>query len=210
MSTARDRLLVRLLSTFGEELPPQGASLREIAARVGTSHALLRYHFGSHAGVLTAMLVAQRAQDNDTLTKGSDTVSFPELVEWIWTLYTDPGRIARARGFFLVAGLAAQDPEAYVDFVASLDDLTSLLTDVARRDGDTEKNAALRATVMIAALRGLLLQEVLAPGTIAKPALRLILQLAPPPAAKRTSHRAVRAAASDSVRTRAAARRPRY
>ena len=182
MSTARDRLLARLLSTFGENLPPQSASLREIAAQVGTSHALLRYHFGSHAGVLTAMLVAQRAQDNDTLTRDSGSVTFSDLVERIWKLYTHPKRIARARSFFLVAGLAAQDPETFTEFTASLNDLTSLLTEVARRDGDSEDSAALRATVTIAALRGLLLQEVLAPGTNAESALRLILQLAPPPA----------------------------
>jgi AcrR family transcriptional regulator len=209
VSTARDRLLARLLDTFGEELPPQSASLREIAARVGTSHALLRYHFGSLAGVLTAMLVAQRAQDNDTLSRGAESASFPELVERIWTLYTDPRRIARIRSFFLVAGLAAQDPEAYVDFIASLDDLRALLTDIARRDGDTEEDATLRATVTVAALRGLLLQEVLTPGITAEPALRLILQLAPTTTARRASHRAVRAATSDSSRTGTAVRRPR-
>jgi len=183
MSTARDRLLARLISTYGEELPPQSTSLREIAARVGTSHALLRYHFGSHAGVLTAMLIAQRAQDNATLTSQSAAASFPELVERIWRLYTDPARIARVRSFFLVAGLAAQEPAAFADFIASLDDLTSLLTDVARRDGDLEDDAALRATVTIAALRGLLLQEVLAPGVPDEAALQLVLQLAPRPAA---------------------------
>lgn len=179
-STARDRLLARLLNTFGEELPPEGTSLREIAARVGTSHALLRYHFGSHAGVLTAMLVAQRAQDNVALAEVAATATFPELVERIWLHYIDPQRIARARGFFLVVGLAAQDPPSYDDFIFSLDDLTYLLIDVARRDGDTEEGAAVRATVMVAALRGLLLQQVLGPGTSAEPALRLILELATP------------------------------
>lgn len=195
MSTpaARDRLLGRLLSTFGEDLPPRSASLREIAAQAGTSHALLRYHFGSHAGVLAAMLVAQRAQDNDTLTSGADTASFPELIERIWTLYTDPRRIARTRSFFLVAGFAAQDPETFTEFVASLNDLTSLLTHVAHRDGASEESAALRATVTIAALRGLLLQEVLTPGTPAEPALRLILQLVPPSEAIAASGLAKRA-----------------
>jgi AcrR family transcriptional regulator len=181
-STARDRLLARLLSTFGEELPPQGTSLREIAARVGTSHALLRYHFGSHAGVLTAMLVAQRAQDNVALAEAAATASFPGLVEQIWLHYIDPHRIARARGFFLVAGLAAQDPASYEDFISSLDDLTYLLIDVARRDGDSDETATVRATVTIAALRGLLLQHVLAPGTSSESALRLILQLTRQPA----------------------------
>ena len=181
VSTARDRLLARLLSTFGEQLPPQDASLREIAARTGTSHALLRYHFGSHAGVLVAMLVALRAQDNAALTRAAADTNFADLVERIWTLYTDPRRIARTRGFFLVVGLAAQDPEAYQDFVASLDDLTSLLAEVARRDGDTEASAAMRATVVVAAIRGLLLEQVLAPAASATPALQLILQLTTPP-----------------------------
>jgi len=180
VSTARDRLLARLMDTFGEELPPPSTSLREIAAQVGTSHALLRYHFGSHAGVLTAMLIAQRAQDNTTLTQDAATASFTELVERIWTLYTEPRRIARIKGFFLVAGLAVQEPEAYDEFIASLDDLTSLLAEVARRDGDTDEDAALRASVTVAALRGLLLQEALTPGISVEAALPLILQLAPP------------------------------
>ena len=179
MSTARDRLLARLMTTYGEELPPQGTSRREIATPVGTSHALLRYHFGSHSGLLTAMLIAQRVQDNSTLTLEAADASFPELVERIWSLYTDPARITRVRSFFLVAGLAAQDPEAYAEFITSLDDLTSLLADVARRDGATDHEAHLRAMVTIAALRGLLLHEVLNPGLPAEDALGLVLQLAP-------------------------------
>lgn len=167
------------MSTFGEELPPRNASLREIAARAGTSHALLRYHFGSHAGVLTAMLVAQRAQDNENLAEAAASSSFPELVARVWAHYTDPGRIERVRSFFLVAGLAAQEPEAYADFISSLDDLTSLLAGAARRDGDSEADAQLRAAVTVAALRGLLLHEVLSPGLSAEPALRLVLQLDP-------------------------------
>jgi AcrR family transcriptional regulator len=183
MSIARERLLARLLETFGEELPPPSTSLRGIAAQVGTSHALLRYHFGSHSGVLTAMLVAQRAQDNETLSAEASDLGFAELVERVWALYTDPARVARVRSFFVVVGLAAQEPEAYPDFIASLEDLTSLLTEVARREGDSEKEAALRATVTIAALRGLLLQEVLTPGLSSKAALGLVLQLAPPTSA---------------------------
>ncbi|MEV0110458.1 TetR/AcrR family transcriptional regulator [Nocardia sp. NPDC050799] len=187
MSIARQRLLERLLSTFGEELPGPSLSLREIATRAGTSHALLRYHFGSHAGVLTAMLVAQREQDNEVLIRGSGSANFPDLVERIWELYTHPKRIARVRSFFLVAGLAAQgDSEAFTDFISSLGDLSSLLADVARRDGDSEEGAVVRATVTVAAIRGLLLQEVLAPGALTRPALRLICQLGSPSAEAHT------------------------
>ncbi|KPC75000.1 TetR family transcriptional regulator, partial [Streptomyces sp. NRRL F-6602] len=52
--SARERLLARLLDAFGEALPPPEMSLREIAPRADTSHALLRYHFGSLPGVLAA------------------------------------------------------------------------------------------------------------------------------------------------------------
>ncbi|MDP9183954.1 MAG: TetR/AcrR family transcriptional regulator, partial [Actinomycetota bacterium] len=44
---ARDRLLARLLDAFDDDLPSPDVSLREIAVRTETSHALLRYHFGS-------------------------------------------------------------------------------------------------------------------------------------------------------------------
>ena len=180
MSTARDRLLERLLTSFGEELPPRSASLREIAARVGTSHALLRYHFGSHAGLLTAMLVAQRAQDNEAMARVAVDATFPELVERIWRLYTDPVRSARTRSFFLVVGLAAQDPEDFVEFITTLEDLETLLLEVAVREGDSAESAAVRANVAVAALRGLLLKQALSPGTSSEPALRLVLQIVAP------------------------------
>lgn len=179
MSMAKDRLLARLLDVYGQELPPQGASLREIASRVETSHALLRYHFGGHSGVLTAMLIAQRAQDNAALKDQAAGASFAQLVQQIWTLYTDSSSSSRVRSFFLVTGLAAQEPAAYTDFITSLDDLTALLAEVARREGDDEEDARLRATVTIAALRGLLLHEVLNPGLSADAVLPLVLQLAP-------------------------------
>ena len=178
MSTARERLLARLLTEFGDQLPAPDASLREIATRVGTSHPLLHYHFGSHAGLLTAMLVAQRAQDNEALRLGAKDASFAELVERIWKLYSAPQGMARIRGFFLVAGLAAQEPAAFGEFISSLDDLRALLSNVARRDGDSEERAHLRATVTLAALRGLLLQEVLAPGIPLEDALQFVLQIA--------------------------------
>ncbi|MGW8575616.1 TetR/AcrR family transcriptional regulator [Streptomyces niveus] len=175
--SARERLLARLLDAFGEALPPPEVSLREIAARIETSHALLRYHFGSLSGVLAAMLNAQRSRDNEALLEAAQQGTFDDFVEVIWRTYTRPERLSRVRGFFYVAGLAAYGPEDFREFVASIGDLTVMLSSLAEREGLDTKEARDVATVTVAAIRGLLLQEVLTPGTCSEDAVALILRM---------------------------------
>ncbi|MEU1792298.1 TetR/AcrR family transcriptional regulator [Streptomyces sparsogenes] len=175
--SARERLLARLLDAFGEALPPPEMSLREIAARIETSHALLRYHFGTLSGVLAAMLTAQRSRDNEALLKAAQQGTFDDFVVAIWRTYTRPEQLSRVRGFFYVAGLAAYGPEDFHEFVESLGDLTGMLSSLAEREGLDEKEAREVATVTIAAIRGLLLQEVLTPGTRSEDAVTLILRM---------------------------------
>ncbi|MGW0791201.1 TetR/AcrR family transcriptional regulator [Streptomyces sp. NPDC002911] len=175
--SARERLLARLLDAFGEALPPPEMSLREIAARIETSHALLRYHFGSHPGVLAAMLRAQRSRDNEALLEAAQQGTFDDFVMAIWRTYTLPGRLSRARGFFYVVGLAAYGPEDFREFIESIGDLTVMLSSLAEREGLDTKEARDVATVTIAAIRGLLLQEVLTPGTRPEDAVTLILRM---------------------------------
>ncbi|WP_033292308.1 TetR/AcrR family transcriptional regulator [Amycolatopsis jejuensis] len=174
---ARERLLSRLLDAFGEDLPSPEVSLREIAARAGTSHALLRYHFGSLPGVLAAMLEAQRSRDNETLFETARHGTFDDLVVAIWRVYTRPEQLSRVRGFFHVAGLAAYRPEDFREFIDSLDDLTRLLASLAERAGRDAGEAQTVATVAIAAIRGLMLQEVLSPGACTEDAVALILRM---------------------------------
>ncbi|ANZ40416.1 TetR family transcriptional regulator [Lentzea guizhouensis] len=174
---ARERLLARLLDAFGEALPPPETSLREIAARTGTSHALLRYHFGSLAGVLAAVLRAQRARDNEALFEVARQGTFDELVRAIWQTYTRPEQLSRVRGFFHVAGLAAYRPEDFPELVDSLDDLTKALASLARDEGLGTEEALTTATVTIAAMRGLLLQEVLGSPVRSPDAVELILRM---------------------------------
>lgn len=175
--SARERLLVRLLDAFGEALPPPEMSLREIAARTETSHALLRYHFGSLPGVLAAMLTAQRSRDNESLLEAAQQGTFDDFVAAIWRAYTRPEQLSRVRSFFYVAGLAAYGPEDFREFVESIDDLTEMLSALAEREGLEAKDAREVATVTIAAFRGLLLQELLTPGTRSVDAVTLILRM---------------------------------
>ena len=174
---ARERLLARLLDVFDDGLPPPETSLREIAARTETSHALLRYHFGSLTGVLAAMLAAQRTRDNEALFRDAGQGGFDDLVLAIWRAYTRPQRLSRARGFFHVVGLAAYSPGDFHEFIDSLDDLTTMLTSLAERQGHDTQEALTMATVAIAAIRGLLLQEVLTPKAHAQDAIAMILRM---------------------------------
>ena len=174
---ARERLLARLLDAFDGALPSPEVSLREIAARTETSHALLRYHFGSLTGVLAAMLKAQRSRDNERLFEAARQGTFDDLVVAIWRAYTAPDQLSRARGFFHVVGLAAYSPEDFREFIDSLDDLTRMLASVAVREGLDAKEALTTATVAVAAIRGLLLQQVLTPAVRSEDAVALILRM---------------------------------
>ncbi|MEU4525924.1 TetR/AcrR family transcriptional regulator [Amycolatopsis sp. NPDC024027] len=174
---ARERLLARLLDAFDEGLPAPEVSLREVAARAETSHALLRYHFGSLTGVLAAMLEAQRSRDNESLLEVARQGSFDDLVMAIWRAYTRPEQLSRVRGFFHVVGLAAYSPEDFREFIDSLDDLTKMLASLAEREGLDSREALTLATVTIAAMRGLLLQKVLAPAVHSEDAVALILRM---------------------------------
>ncbi len=174
---ARERLLARLLDAFDEVLPSPEVSLREVAARAETSHALLRYHFGSLSGVLAAMLKAQRSRDNEALFEAARQGTFDDLVVAIWRTYTRPEQLSRVRGFFHVVGLAAYSPQDFREFIDSLDDLTKMLASLAEREGADTKEALTMATVTIAAIRGLLLQEVLTPAAPSEDAVALILRM---------------------------------
>lgn len=152
-------------------------SLREVAARADTSHALLRYHFGSLSGVLAAMLTEQRSRDNEALVKTAEQCTFDDFVMAIWRAYTRPERLSRAHGFFHVVGLAAYSPGDFREFIDSLNDLTSMLASLAEREGHNATEALSMATVAIAALRGLLLQTVLTPEVHSEDAVALILRM---------------------------------
>ncbi|MGV0626796.1 TetR/AcrR family transcriptional regulator [Mycolicibacter minnesotensis] len=184
-SDARERLLARLLAAFEDNLPAPELSLREIAARAQTSHALLRYHFGSLPGVLAAMLTVQRSRDNAALLRAAAQGGFDDLVLAIWRAYTRPEQLSRVRGFFHVVGLAAYRPAEFGEFIDSLEDLTAILASLAEREGHPATEAHTMATVAVAALRGLLLQEVLAPATGSQDAVALILRMSRGPAGAR-------------------------
>jgi hypothetical protein len=123
------------------------------------------------------MLKAQRSRDNEVLLETARQGTFDDLVVAIWRAYTRPEQLSRVRGFFHVVGLAAYNPEDFREFIDSLDDLAKMLASLAEREGLGTEEASTLATVTIAAMRGLLLQEVLTPAAHSEDAVALILRM---------------------------------
>ncbi|MGW4063473.1 hypothetical protein ACWEGE_34650 [Amycolatopsis sp. NPDC004747] len=73
----------------------------------------------------------------------------------------------------------SRDNETLVEAArpGTFDDLTKVLASLAEREGHAPEEALTSATVTIAAMRGLLLQEVLAPPAHSEDAVALLLRM---------------------------------
>ncbi len=105
---ARDQLLLRVLA-FAATDGIAGRSLREIAAGVGTSHRMLLYHFGSHEGLLAAIVASIEADQRALMTGIVATAGRPrQVMLGLWEQLTRPELLPFVRLFFEVFGLVAQ------------------------------------------------------------------------------------------------------
>lgn len=159
--TPREELLAGLLDFFGDDGPSPEISMRQLAAALGTSHAMLNYHFGSWSQLTAAVLAAQRRQDNIALASRCDHLDFGELLDVVWKQYSDAQAAGRFRAFFHVSSLAMYNIEAYSEFTESLADLQHIFATALVRGDVTDEAAELYATLAVAGLRGLILQLLL-------------------------------------------------
>ena len=139
------------------------ASLREIAAGVGTSHRMLLYHFGSREGLLAAVVGAvedrQRTALADLAAEGDDLV---EVSRAFWQRLSDPALAPAERLFFEVyaqALYARPGTETFRETVIA--SWEGPLSDLFERRGRTADDARRRARLGLAAVRGLLLDLLL-------------------------------------------------
>jgi len=72
--------------------------------------------------------------------------------------YIDPSSSARTTAFFYVLGLAAQDPDTYREFLASIDAWIELFTVLGMREGRGREAAHARAHAVVWAARGAMFQ----------------------------------------------------
>lgn len=176
----KQRLLHALFDEFGASGPSPSLSIRSIAERLDVHHTLLTYHFGSRAGLLSAVLAEARSRDNAAIASIDPVIGFVPLCRAIWQRYSSAEHSDRARAFFHVVGLAVSESETFPDLRVDTDGLARILETAAIRDGYAPADAEQQSMIAIAGLRGLLLQGLIDPDAdIAAAAERFIATLAP-------------------------------
>lgn len=156
-STARDQLLAKVMAYVRDNGLTVELSMRKLAAEVGTSHRMLGYHFGSRDELLATVLQALRVEEQADLVATGVTGRRRDALVGLWSWYSSPVNEGRMRSFFYVFGLAAQVPAQYGDFLRSLNNWASLLTNIGIAEGLAPDVAADEALMCTATVRGLLL-----------------------------------------------------
>lgn len=159
----------RLLDAALAGLAEHGAanlSLRRLAARIGTSHRMLIYHFGSKEGLLTAVVQEMEARQRQLLDRLALAPDTPpdEAARAFWRQLRSPELRPYIRLFFEMYGQALQDrpgTQGMLDGIVEgwLDPLTRF----GIRHGLPEPTAREYARLGVAVPRGLLL-DLLATG----------------------------------------------
>jgi len=139
-------------------------SWRPVAAALGVSPTTLVHHFGSKEQMLVAILGRLRerirAATSDMLGEQPRLATAARVA---WTRTSDPKQWPEFRLFFAVYGRALQAPREFEGFLARVvSDWMSVLVDAQGPDTDPAV-AARTATLVIATIRGLLL-DLLATG----------------------------------------------
>ncbi|CAA0119999.1 Nucleoid occlusion factor SlmA [Mycolicibacterium vanbaalenii] len=161
------RRRAELLDAITDYAVTQGFSeltWRPVAAAVGVTSNTLVHHFGTKEQMFQAVL--QRLRERLVVATGDMLTDTPDLAAaarstWEWT--SDPDRGPEFRLFFAVYGRALQAPQRFSAFLEQVvSDWMGSLCKVQGPDVDPA-TAAQRATLVIATIRGLLL-DLLATG----------------------------------------------
>ncbi|HEY0691660.1 MAG TPA: TetR/AcrR family transcriptional regulator [Kribbella sp.] len=157
MSEGRDRLLTAAVDHFAAH-GIGDASLRAIAAAIGTSHRMLIYHFGSREGLLAEVVRAVEAQQREMLATlmADDGLPVAEQAEQFWRRVTE-ATLVHGQLFFELSAHAMQDLPHTEPLKADLINVwLPPLTELCVRAGIDPAEAPVYARLGLAASRGLL------------------------------------------------------
>lgn len=164
-ATARERLLDAVVAHVAAH-GIQDATLRGLAAAVGSSHRMLRYHFGSRRELLVEVSRAvERRQREAFAAMLADPGASPgDVMRAMWERFADGALHDQERLFFEIYARALRDPGGAAGFLpeaveAWLPPLTALFA----RLGFSEEEAAHEARLAVGVSRGMLL-DLLATG----------------------------------------------
>lgn len=179
----REQLARAAIESFAEH-GFERASLRDIAARAGVTHAAVLRHFGSKDDLLIAALEMRDRDDAELARRmGAANATRGEIIE---ALFRDEFRDPAAQRHWLLLTIAATDPEhpAHEFFVARRARMRNQFRDtvVAGYPGGVLA-AADKVTLAHALFDGVRIQTLLDPQHDALPLVELVLGLVagPPP-----------------------------
>lgn len=165
MSNERQRLLDRVI----EELDANGIhdrSLRELAARLGTSHRMLIHHFGSREGMLVEVVETVERGEREraaTLEIPADA-GVADAIRAQWRHFSRPEFAGRERLFFecYARGLTGETPFDRM-IPGAVESWVAEVGASLRESGVARVRAHATARLYVAIMRGLLL-DLLATG----------------------------------------------
>lgn len=135
-------------------------ALRQLAIIAGTSHRMLIYYFGSRDGLLGAVLHELRGAESREIIGRAK--SRRQALQALWSYYSAPDRQLEMRVFFYLAGQAAhnrRDHSGFTDAIVAT--WADALRHACEREGMDSQSAQAEARLLVASMRGLLLDRLL-------------------------------------------------
>jgi AcrR family transcriptional regulator len=153
---SRDKLLADAVEHFAKN-GIGDASLRNIAAAIGTSHRMLIYHFGSREGLLAEVVRTVEAQQRDLLASlSAKDLPLEEQAEEFWRRVTEAALIYGPLFFELSAHAMQNQPHTEALKADLVNVWLPPLIDLCIRAGIAPDQAPAYARLGLAASRGLL------------------------------------------------------
>jgi AcrR family transcriptional regulator len=133
-------------------------ALRPMAKALKTSARMLIYHFGSREGLMRQIRTGLREREDARIQawfrSGEKPRTMPEFLSWYWKRLSAPRARPAARLIFELYSLALRNPH---DYPGVLEDPLAYWQKLTEKAGIGSKADSIEPTLLLAAIRGLLL-----------------------------------------------------
>jgi AcrR family transcriptional regulator len=133
-------------------------SLRPLAQALKTNARMLIYHFGSREGLMREILAGLRERESGQVERWMKSTrkprTMPEFLRWYWRRVSAPQARSAIRLVFELYALALRNPR---DYPGVLEEPLAFWPKLVHAMGIPSEVDEIEATLLLAALRGLLL-----------------------------------------------------